>query len=112
MRAGAAVAVDLRVEGEPRPLSSTSEVAALRATQEALSNAARHSGAEHVEVVLGYDEDGATITITDDGTGFDPAAPPTGYGLTGLVARVEEVGGIAAVESVPGQGTRVRVRVP
>ena len=106
------VPVDLRVEGEPRPLSSTSEVAALRATQEALSNAARHSGAQHVEVVLGYDEDGATITITDDGTGFDPAAPPTGYGLTGLVARVEEVGGIAAVESAPGQGTRVRVRVP
>ena len=106
------VPVELHVVGEPRPLSSTSEVAALRATQEALANAARHSGAQHVEVVLGYDEDGATITVTDDGAGFDPTAPPTGYGLTGLVARVEEVGGLAAVESTPGRGTTVKVRVP
>lgn len=106
------VPVALRVEGEPRPLSSTSEVAALRATQEAVSNAVRHAGAHRIDVVLGYDEDGATITVTDDGAGFDPAAPPTGYGLTGLVARVEEVGGLAAVDSSPGQGTRVRVRVP
>ncbi|MFN8158955.1 MAG: sensor histidine kinase [Candidatus Nanopelagicales bacterium] len=111
-RADLGVPVELRVEGEPRPLSSTSEVAALRATQEAVSNATRHSGAQHVEVVLGYDEDGATITVTDDGSGFDTTAPPTGYGLTGIVARVEEVGGIAVVESAPGEGTKVRVRVP
>ncbi len=111
-RADLGVPVALRVEGDPRPLSSTSEVAALRATQEAVSNAARHSGAQHVEVVLGYDEDGATITVTDDGDGFDTAAAPTGYGLTGLVARVAEVGGLAVVESAPGQGTKVRVRVP
>lgn len=111
-RSDLGVPVALRVEGEPRALSSTSEVAALRATQEAVSNAARHSGARHVDVVLGYDEDGATITVSDDGSGFDTTSPPSGYGLTGLVARVEEVGGIAAVESAPGAGTRVRVRVP
>jgi signal transduction histidine kinase len=101
-----------RLEGEPVPLAASSDVAALRATQEALANARRHSGAQRVDVVLSYDEDGATVSVSDDGRGFDPAAPRHGYGLDGLASRVEAVGGIVAVESSPGTGTRVRVRVP
>lgn len=105
-------AVAFAVTGEPRALAPSSEVAALRATQEALTNAAHHSGSEHVTVTLSYDEDGALVTIEDDGRGFDPSAPSPGYGLSGLVARVEQVGGLARVESSPGSGTKVRVRVP
>jgi signal transduction histidine kinase len=62
--------------------------------------------------VLTYDEDGATVSVSDDGAGFDPAAPRPGYGLDGLAQRVESVGGLSSVESSPGAGTRVRVRVP
>jgi signal transduction histidine kinase len=102
----------VEVLGDPRPLAATSDVAALRATQEALANVRKHSGATHISVVLTYDEDGATVSVSDDGTGFDPAAPRQGYGLDGLASRVEAVGGIAEVTSSVGAGTQVRVRVP
>ena len=103
---------DFVVAGTPRPLAAASDVAALRATQEALANVRKHSRAVHISVVLTYDEDGATVAVTDDGTGFDPAAPRQGYGLDGLSSRVEAVGGIAEVTSSVGAGTQVRVRVP
>jgi signal transduction histidine kinase len=100
------------VNGPARPLAPTSEVTALRATQECLANARRHAHAHHVEVALAYDEDGATVTVHDDGRGFDAGAERHGYGLDGLRARVESVGGLMAVTSEPGAGTTVRVRVP
>lgn len=106
------VQASFRLEGEPGALSATSDVVALRATQEALANVRKHAGASRVSVVLRYDEDGATVSVDDDGAGFDPAAPRPGYGLDGLAQRVESVGGLSSVESSPGAGTRVRVRVP
>lgn len=111
-RAETGVEAAFTIEGEPAPLAASSDVAALRATQESLANAARHAGATRVDVVLRYDEDGATVAIADDGAGFDPEAPRPGYGLDGLVARVEAAGGLVSIESGPGAGTRVRVRVP
>ncbi len=106
------VAADFTVDGEPGQLSATSDIVALRATQEALANVRKHAGATRVQVRLTYDEDGATVSVSDDGAGFDPAAPRAGYGLDGLAQRVESVGGLSSVESSPGTGTRVRVRVP
>jgi signal transduction histidine kinase len=106
------VPVDFRVEGDVRPLPSSSEVAALRAAQELLANAGRHAGASRITVVLRFDEDGATVAVTDDGRGFDPAAPRSGFGLDGLAARIEEAGGLSEIRSTPGGGTSARVRVP
>ncbi|MGE0819204.1 MAG: sensor histidine kinase [Candidatus Nanopelagicales bacterium] len=106
------VHASFRLDGEPGQLSATSDVVALRATQEALANVRKHAGATRVDVVLRYDEDGALVSVSDDGAGFDPAAPRPGYGLDGLAQRVESVGGLSSVESSPGEGTRVRVRVP
>jgi signal transduction histidine kinase len=106
------VAADFAVDGEPGGLSANSDVVALRATQEALANVRKHAGATRVQVRLAYDEDGATVSVSDDGAGFDPASPRPGYGLDGLAQRVESVGGLSSVESSPGAGTRVRVRVP
>jgi len=106
------IAASFVLDGVPGQLSATSDVAALRATQEALANVRKHSGASRVDVVLTYDEDGAMVSVSDDGAGFDPAAPRPGYGLDGLAQRVESVGGLSSVESSPGAGTRVRVRVP
>lgn len=103
---------EVEVVGEVRTLSPTSEVAALRATQEALANVRRHAGARRVGVQLAFDGDGAMLTVSDDGDGFDPSGPRAGYGLDGLASRVASVGGLAEVESSPGAGTRVRVRVP
>ena len=105
-------AAQITVAGPVRPLASSSEVVALRATQECLSNVRRHASAGHVDVVLEYDEDGATVTVRDDGRGFEADGTAHGYGLEGLRARVEGVGGVMAVDSAPGTGTTVRVRVP
>jgi len=106
------VPVRFSVVGTPRALAPSSEVTALRAAQESLANARRHSGARAIEVVLTFDEDGATVTVTDDGIGFDPGAPRDGFGLDGLASRVQVVGGLVDVTSAAGSGTRVRVRVP
>ena len=106
------VPVQFSVVGDPRALAPSSEVTALRAAQESLANVRRHAGATSIAVVLTYDEDGATVTVTDDGVGFDPSAPREGYGLDGLASRVGVVGGLVDVASDPGSGTRVRVRVP
>ena len=106
------VPVRFTVVGTPKALAPSSEVTALRAAQESLANVRRHAGATSIDVTLTFDEDGATVTVTDDGVGFDPSAPREGFGLDGLTSRVQVVGGLVDVASGPGTGTRVRVRVP
>ena len=101
--------VDLEVTGQPRLLEPNQEVAVLRSAQEALANVRKHADAETVRLRLRYDGEATTLTVTDDGTGFDPAAVPSGFGLHGLRARVEQVGGRAEVHSTPGEGTTVIV---
>ena len=53
-----------------------------------------------------------TLTITDDGEGFDPTLPSSGFGLDGMRARARDVGGSVVLTSAPGAGTSVRVEVP
>ena len=86
------------------------EVVLLRSAQEALANVRRHSGARTAWVSIGGTEDTVLLTIADDGTGFDPAAAATGFGLRGMRNRVEQVGGTLTVDSGPN-GTTVRVEV-
>ncbi|MHA6669958.1 sensor histidine kinase [Homoserinimonas sp. A447] len=76
-------------------LDRAMEVVVLRCTQESLSNVRKHSGATTATVTL----DGGTLTISDNGHGFDPDAPPTGYGLSGMRDRLALVGGSLAVMS-------------
>ena len=84
-----------------------------RVVQEALTNAARHSGARLIEVSLGINNGEITGCIADDGQGFDAAAMKrTGLGLVGMEERVRELGGTLAVASSPGQGARVEFRLP
>ena len=95
----------LTVTGEPRALPANTEVVLLRAAQEALTNVRKHAGAGRVEVTL----DGTVLAVSDDGVGFDPAAPTGGYGLAGMRRRVEEIGGTVSIASAQS-GTRVEVR--
>jgi signal transduction histidine kinase len=93
-----------------RPLGAAG-VELLRVIQEALTNARRHSEARNVWVSLAVDGDALVADVADDGGGFDPEASP-GTGLRGMRERVLLLGGSLRVESAPGEGTRVRVRVP
>ncbi|MDN3022383.1 sensor histidine kinase [Streptomyces sp. S.PB5] len=103
----------LEVTGPVRPLSAGPEVVALRSCQEALSNARKHAGSSAaVGIALAYADSSLTVSVRDDGNGFDPSSATDGYGLAGLRARAAEVGGTAMIHSTPGDGTTVTVRLP
>ncbi|MEU6144765.1 sensor histidine kinase [Streptomyces sp. NPDC047081] len=103
----------LDVTGPVRPLPAGPEVVALRSCQEALANARKHAGSSAaVGIALTYADDTLTLSVRDDGCGFDPATPCEGYGLAGLRARATEVGGTARIRSAPGDGTTVTVSLP
>jgi signal transduction histidine kinase len=92
-------------------LSPPVEHAILRVVQEALGNAVRHGRPQTIDVTVATAGDRVTITIGDDGVGFDPGqvAERRGMGLQLMRERVEELGGVIHVESTPSKGTRVRV---
>jgi signal transduction histidine kinase len=103
----------LSVTGSPAPLHPDIELTVLRGTQEALTNAARHSGAHTTAVTLSYMEDVVVLDVQDDGRGFIPAAVAgTGYGLTGMRERIEKLQGTLSVESLPGEGTTISLSLP
>ena len=98
------------VTGEPGPLPAGIEVVLLRATQEALANVRKHAGATRVAVRLAYGAE-TRLEITDNGRGFEPAQM-NGFGLRGMRARVEQVGGALETASAPEAGTTTRVMLP
>lgn len=84
-----------------------------RVAQEAIRNAVRHAGASAVRIdVLGEGHQ-VSLTVEDDGIGFDPGAdgPQDSYGLRGLQSLVEDGGGRLEVQAAPGTGTTVRMVV-
>ncbi|GAA4018939.1 GAF domain-containing sensor histidine kinase [Streptomyces sp. NBC_01352] len=98
-----------------RALPAAQEEAVLRVAQEALHNALRHSGAEHVDVTLDRRGGGAVLRVTDDGGGFDPQGIRRAGRHLGLVSmrdRASGVGGALTVESAPGKGTTIELEVP
>lgn len=109
-RSATGIDAELRVQGTPAASPHDDDL--LRAGQEALANAARHSGAGRVDVTLDYRSDAVALTVRDDGVGFDPDAAPPGSGLTGMRSRLERIGGSVLVESAPGRGATVAARVP
>lgn len=112
------IAVRCEME-EPRGrLAPQTETLLFRAVQEALQNVARHSGADSVLIQVGEQGAALEVEIEDDGRGFDPAsvAQPApsgrGLGLVGMKERLALVGGSAQIDSTPGAGTRIVLRVP
>ena len=96
-----------------RPLPSRLEAGLYRIAQEAVTNAVRHAAARTIRLKLLAQPGQVRLTIIDDGRGFDPNAIPTDrYGLVGINERVRLLGGSLTLQSSPGQGTRVEVRVP
>jgi signal transduction histidine kinase len=110
--------VSVRCEfGDLPRLPPEMETALFRICQETLSNVARHAQATAVLVQVGVEGEQVVIDIEDDGKGFDPNAAGQAdgrkhWGLMGIRERAEILGGVATVESEPGQGTHVVVRIP
>ncbi|MDQ3833805.1 MAG: PAS domain-containing protein [Actinomycetota bacterium] len=99
-------------EGFPRTLSGRFGTELVRIIWEALNNARRHSQAKNVRVVLGVEGNDCWAEVVDDGQGFEPRSSRRGVGMSSMQERAEALGGEVEVESEPGKGTRVLVRLP
>jgi signal transduction histidine kinase len=88
------------------------EHALLRITQEACANAVQHGNARRLAVSMTRQDGHVELAVRDTGTGFDPAAPHAGSGLTHIRERVAELGGTVDIDSAPGCGAALTVRVP
>lgn len=96
-----------------RPLPARIEIGLYRIVQEALTNVHRHSRAAQASVQLIVMPQQIELTITDDGVGFDPQNIPEGhYGLIGINERVSLLGGQVWVNSCPGEGTSLEIKIP
>ncbi len=100
--------------GDARVLQATTEQHLLRMAREAVVNAVRHAEATRVEVWLGYEDDGVTLEVSDDGHGFDATqGPPTGhFGLIGMRERANKIHAKFSIDSSPDAGTKVQVLLP
>jgi signal transduction histidine kinase len=86
--------------------------ALIRIVREAVTNAARHGGAERVQIELA-NGNGLRLLIADDGSGFTPGGPrPGGFGLVSMRERAEALGGSFRLASAPGRGTEIEVVLP
>jgi two-component system sensor histidine kinase UhpB len=107
------IEADLRTHGDPAELDPDREIAVFRIAQEALANVARHAGASAVAVdVARLGDHGIELTVRDDGRGFALAGESNGLGLNGMAERARLVGGELDIDSSPGGGTAVSLRVP
>lgn len=103
--------LQLSIEGE-RPLQPDVQVALYRIAQEALNNILKHAGATEAALSLHFDAAAVTLTVADNGRGFDAAAVGVqSLGLGIMRERAEKIGADLQIESRVGEGTAVRVRV-
>ncbi|MBI5498568.1 MAG: sensor histidine kinase, partial [Deltaproteobacteria bacterium] len=99
---------DLSLRGNPPRLSNEAQLTIFRILQESLTNISKHANARKVTVSVNFTVDGLTMTVADDGKGFDIRnTPQHHYGLVNMRERARKVGGDVLVESERGQGTTV-----
>jgi two-component system sensor histidine kinase DegS len=102
--------VQMKVHGRRRRLPSEMQLAIFRTLQECLTNVQKHAQAKQVDVKLKYDGDMVSITVSDDGAGFDTSkSKPGHYGLVNIVERARKFRGTVDVQSALGAGTTVQV---
>lgn len=106
--------VDLGLERERAGsrLSPELEVTIYRVVQEALNNVIKHSGAASIDLRVIEAGGRVTVTVRDDGCGFDPDSNRRGFGLLGMRERVSLVDGTLEIVSSPGEGTEIRAELP
>ena len=105
----------IRFDGRRALLSDATAHALLNVVRELVANAVAHGGAKNVHVVGEAHANGVGLSVRDDGCGFDPdKRPGTGeghFGIDGIKARIERIGGTLTIESSPGKGTEVAVEI-
>jgi signal transduction histidine kinase len=109
----AGLPVKLVIEGEPAPLPAGVDLCAYRIVQEGLTNALKHAGPAHAEVLLRYEPRGLDIEVVDDGQGLASAnGDGSGHGLIGMRERVALYGGSLETGPRDGGGFEIRAHLP
>lgn len=106
--------VEYSAENIPEPHPDAA-IILYRILQEALTNCTKHSGATKVEVNIKSEGDGLSLSVKDDGTGFnfdEVLASGEGLGLAGMAERVDFLSGSLEIDSGPGLGTKLTVKLP
>lgn len=96
-------------------LTSDMETTIYRLAQEALNNVVKHARADRVDIILEHSREHVSLIVEDNGVGFNPSEIQTtggGFGLIGMRERAALAGGDVQIESTPGRGTTVILRVP
>lgn len=99
------------VQGEEVILGPSKTINLYRISQEAINNAIKYSGCERVSVNINNHQGQLTLTISDDGSGFDISTAKTGYGLQNMKQRAEELGGSFEISSGKEKGTIITVDI-
>jgi signal transduction histidine kinase len=108
----AGLEVELRTEGDPRPLPPGLDLAAYRIVQEGLTNAVKHAGPASARVVVRYGPDRLDIEVRDDGRGPVERSGDPGHGVVGMRERVALYGGTLDIGAAEGGGFAVRACLP
>jgi signal transduction histidine kinase len=108
--------IELETEVSER-LSKAAETALYRIVQEALTNITKHASASRVCIRIFRSDPAVCCSIEDDGCGFDLHAlrsmpARAGLGLLGIQERADSIGAILSIDSSPGRGTRIFIRLP
>jgi signal transduction histidine kinase len=111
--AGTACPCTVTTVGESRPIDSLIGGNVLAICREAIGNAQRYARATEIALTVTFGPGELGVRVQDNGEGFlVPEASQSGFGLTGMQARGERIGGTVTITSTPGAGTTVAVRVP
>lgn len=111
-RSGAQVSVEMADLPTIDCFPSRWQEVLFRIVQEAFANIARHARAQHVYYRQASDAKTLTVTIQDDGQGFDTETAHKGMGLTNIQERVRGLDGTLTIESAPGKGTTLHIGIP
>jgi len=111
-RASDGLSVEVAADLGGERLAPSVESAVYRIVQEALTNAAKHADSAYATVSLSSSPGVIEVSVRDDGRGFDPGAPASGFGLVGMRERAALLGGRVEVTSALGEGTTVRAILP
>jgi signal transduction histidine kinase len=110
--------IKLEMEAGSVKLPGKADRTAFSIVTEAVGNARKHAPNSHVRMQVAYDDKELTIVIMDDGPGFDVGRVRSTYdkrgslGLLNMMERTQQIGGTLTIDSVPGRGTTVSLRVP
>lgn len=106
------VNVELSMVGSFDTLPDPYRTCVYRAVQEALTNCIRHAKAGAIQVTIVGHADRINVSVSDDGIGLNATARGSGLGLRGIEERVKELHGVMTIDSAPGAGTRLAIRLP